>query len=158
MKNSHGLSHGGMCDVGQDYRGFYQGGSWTHAWRNLWQEFGFTLRTCARQNTLGYIVHGLLYGLIQKARYHDHLRVMACCLWCKHILSKRHDKSKFAWLTKAHVWSIAMCPHPQVHIARTFVPFKVLYELHRHERFALLFWSSKPPQTIDNYDHITFLK
>ena len=27
----------------------------------------------------------------------------------------------------------------QVHIARTFLPFKVLYELHSHERFALLF-------------------
>jgi hypothetical protein len=33
------------------------------------------------------IVHGLLYGLIQKAGYHDHLRAMAYYLWCKHVLS-----------------------------------------------------------------------
>jgi hypothetical protein len=44
---------------------------------------------------------------------------------------------------------------PQVHIARTFLPFKVLYELHRHESFALLFWSLKPPQINAHYDHIT---
>ena len=39
--------------------------------------FEFTLKSCNLQKTLGYIVHGLLYVLIQKIGYHGHLRAMA---------------------------------------------------------------------------------
>jgi hypothetical protein len=35
--------------------------------------FEFTLKTCNLQKTLGYLVHGLIYALIQKNEYHGHL-------------------------------------------------------------------------------------
>ena len=55
-----------MDDVGWDCGEFLQHASQTWAKRNLQGEFEFTLRACALKR-LWAIVHGLLYGLIQKA-------------------------------------------------------------------------------------------